>query len=67
MPDFFGVMLGVLQMVDEDGNAVDGGGGVQFALLHEGTDPDIVDQTNELVVKIEGGDGDHEWTADEGR
>lgn len=67
MPDFFGVMLGVLEMVDEDGNAVDGGGSVQFALLHEGTDPEIVDTTNELVVKIETGDVDQEWTADEGR
>lgn len=64
MPDFFGVMLGVQHRVDDEGNAVDGGGLVQFALLREGTDPEVVDQTDELVVKIETGDFDQEWTAD---
>jgi hypothetical protein len=67
LPDFFGVMLGFLQMVDEDGNAVGGAGSIQFALLREGTDPDVVDQTNEFVLQTEAGDVDQEWTADESR
>ena len=63
MPDFFGVMLGFLQRVDESGAAVADGGGWQFALLLPGTDPEVVDQLNEMNLDL--GSLDQEWVANE--
>lgn len=63
MPNFFGVMLGFLQRVDESGAEIASGGGFQFALLLPGTDPEIVEQLNELNLDL--GDLEQEWIANE--
>ena len=63
MPDFFGVMRGFLQRVDESGAAVADGGGLQFALLLPGTDPEVVDQLNGMNLDL--GSLDQEWVANE--
>lgn len=59
---FFGAMLMFLQRVDENGNAIDGGGGLQLTLLHEGTDPEELDQLPEMTVQLD--ELDEEWIAD---
>jgi hypothetical protein len=62
-PNLFGVFFVVLQMVDEQGNEIPGGGGLQLVLLQEGSDPEELDQRNEARVAIEA--LDQEWIADE--
>ena len=62
-PNLFGVFFVVLQMVDEQGNEIPGGGGLQLVLLQEGSDPEELDQRNEARVTIEA--LDQEWIADE--
>jgi hypothetical protein len=62
-PDFFGVMMVALQMVDENGDAVTDGGGFGAALLHEGTDPAVVGQVNSLRLKLQS--LDKVWIANE--
>lgn len=62
-PDFFGVMMVALQMVDENGDQIPQGGGFGGALLHEGTDPAVVDQLNSIGFSLKA--LDEEWTANE--
>lgn len=53
--DLFGVFSAQLPMVGGDG------GGVQIIVLHEGTDPAVVEQVNAVSVSI----GDDDWVGDE--
>lgn len=62
-PDFFGVFVVTLMMVDEAGNEIPSGGGLQLQLLGEGTDPGVVGQLPEASVDIEA--LDQEWKANE--
>ena len=62
-PDFFGVMMVALQMVDENGDQIPQGGGFGGALLHEGTDPAVVGQLNSIGFSLKA--LDKEWIADE--
>lgn len=62
-PDFFGVMMVALQMVDENGEQISQGGGFGGALLHEGTDPAVVGQLNGIGFSLKA--LDQEWIADE--
>jgi hypothetical protein len=62
-PDFFGVMMVALQMVDENGDQIPQGGGFGGALLHEGTDPAVVGQLNSIRFSLKA--LDKEWIADE--
>lgn len=62
-PDMFGVFFVVLQRVDEQGNAIEGGGGIEMVLLQPGTDPDVLDQRNEARAQLN--ELDEEWIADE--
>jgi hypothetical protein len=62
-PDFFGVFIVALGMVDESGAEIPSGGNLQLALLLDGTDPAVVDQLPEVNVGISAKDED--WSADE--
>lgn len=62
-PDLFGVFFAVLAMVDDQGNEVADGGGLELVLLHPGSDPEELGQTNEARVRI--GSLEEEWIADE--
>ena len=62
-PDFFGVMMVALQMVDENGDQAPQGGGFGAALLHEGTDPAVVGQLNSIGFSLKA--LDKEWIANE--
>lgn len=62
-PNMFGVFFVVLPMVDEQGNAVPSGGGLELVLLQEGTDPEELDQRNEVRLDLDS--LDQEWIADE--
>jgi len=62
-PDFFGVMMVALQLVDENGDKAAEGGGFGGALLHEGTDPAVVGQLNSIGFSLKA--LDEEWVANE--
>lgn len=52
--DLFGIFSLQLPMVD-------GEGGIQIIVLHDDTDPSVVEQVNAVLVSV----GDEDWVADE--
>lgn len=58
LTDLFGVFSVQLPMV-EGGDAP--GGGIQIVVLHEDTDPEVIDEVNSVAVSV----GDEDWEADE--
>lgn len=59
LTDFFGVFLIQLAMVDDTGAQADGN--VSITVLHEDTDPEVVEEVNSIRLDV----GDEIWKADE--